>query len=151
MDPIPVGKLFEEGFVPLILKEKKKDSANRIAQSQEHKRMDLLQCNLYRNERDSPENNGEQSSPGQDFSPFPMSPSFTTNQLKFHQSIAGSNTPIEPKKIPIFRVDEFGLNVQLSDLFSHLFRQTIFYLISFPLTMGEGWDGGGRLGPSPPT
>jgi hypothetical protein len=70
MDPIPVGKLFEKGFVPLILKEKKKESANCIAQSQEHKRMDLLQCNLYRNEGDSPENDGPESSPGQDDSPL---------------------------------------------------------------------------------
>jgi hypothetical protein len=79
-----------------------------------------------------------------------MSLSFTTNKLKFHRSVAGSNTPTEPKKSPVFRVNEFGLKVQLSDLFSHLFRQTISYLISFPLTMGEGWDGGGRLGPFPP-
>jgi hypothetical protein len=54
------------------------------------------------------------------------------------------------KNIPFFRVNEFGLTVQLSDLFRHLFRHTISYLISFPLTMGEGWDGGGRLGLSPP-
>jgi hypothetical protein len=26
----------------------------------------------------------------------------------------------------------------------------ISYLISFPLTMGEGWDGGGHRGSSPP-
>jgi hypothetical protein len=25
------------------------------------------------------------------------------------------------------------------------------YLISFPLVMGEGWDGGGPPGPFPPT
>ena len=54
------------------------------------------------------------------------------------------------KNIPVFRVNEFGLKVQLYDLFRHLFRHTISYLISFPLTMGEGWGGGGRLEPFPP-
>ncbi len=42
-----------------------------------------------------------------------------------------------------FQVNEFGLKAQLSDLFRHSFKHTISYLISFPLTMGEGWDGGG--------
>jgi len=84
MNPILVGKLFQEGFVPLILKEKKKERSDCIAQSQKHKRMNLLQGNLRRNEGDSPENDSPQSSPGQDFFPLPMSPSFTTNKLKFH-------------------------------------------------------------------
>ena len=53
------------------------------------------------------------------------------------------------EKYPVFRINEFGFIAQLSDLFRHLFSHTISYLISFPLMMGEGWDGGGRLGPPP--
>jgi hypothetical protein len=49
-----------------------------------------------------------------------------------------------------FQVNEFGLKAQLSDSFGHSFRHTIFYLISFPLSTGEGWDGGGHRGPFPP-
>jgi hypothetical protein len=37
-----------------------------------------------------------------------------------------------------FQVNEFCLKAQLSDSFGHSFRHTIFYLISFPLTTGEG-------------
>jgi hypothetical protein len=53
--------------------------------------------------------------------------------------------------MPFFQVNEFGLKAQLSNLFRHLFKNTISYFISFPLTMGEGWDGGGHHGSSPPT
>ena len=52
--------------------------------------------------------------------------------------------------MPFFQVNELGLKAQLSDLFRHSFKHTISFLISFPLTMGEGWDGGGHRGSSPP-
>jgi len=90
MDPIPVGKPLEEGFVPLILKEKKKESANRITQSQEHKRMDLLQGNLCRDEGESPENDRPQSPPGQDDSPLLVLSFFTIKGLQIHRLIVRS-------------------------------------------------------------
>jgi hypothetical protein len=50
----------------------------------------------------------------------------------------------------IFQINGFGLKARLFDLYGYLFKHMISYLISFPLTMGEGWDGGGHRG-SPPT
>ena len=49
--------------------------------------------------------------------------------------------------MPFFQVNEFGLKAQLSDLLCHSFKHTISYLISFPLMMGEGWDGRRLRGP----
>jgi hypothetical protein len=49
----------------------------------------------------------------------------------------------------IFQINGFGLKARLFDLYGYSFKHTISYLISFPLTMGEGWDGGGHRG-SPP-
>jgi hypothetical protein len=45
----------------------------------------------------------------------------------------------------IFQINGFGLKARLFDLYGYSFKHMISYLISFPLTMGEGWDGG-RLG-----
>ncbi len=51
--------------------------------------------------------------------------------------------------MPLFQINEFGLKAQSPDLSRHSLKYTISYLISFPLTMGEGWDGGEHHG-SPP-
>jgi len=51
----------------------------------------------------------------------------------------------------IFQMNGFGLKARSFDLLGYSFKHTTSYLISFPLTMGEGWDGGGHRGSSPPT
>ena len=50
----------------------------------------------------------------------------------------------------LFEVNELGLKARLFDSPFQSFKHMISYLISFPLMRGEGWDGGGHRGSSPP-